>query len=146
MTIALQAKRDFEFLYEVIVDCPKCGDAATIRLREPSTEYRDLMHGPRRVVCTHCGLSRDQGFAPVALPTMGLSLRLRAETRHGELVFYNRDHLAYVATFLRSRDRRVTVTEGGVRNGSITSRLPRWAKLAANRDDVLRALERLSRT
>lgn len=141
MTIALQAKRAADFAYEMLVDCPRCGKEAVVRPLAPASSgsRSPVVH---RLICVHCGYTRDdqEGHGKPR------RLRLRAVTRHGELVFYNRDHLQYVMAFIRSEDRRVTVVDGGVRNGSITSRLPRWAKLAANRDDVLRALERLSRT
>jgi len=73
---------------------------------------------------------------------LGLPLWLRAETRHGVLYAYNAAHLAYIADYLVGTLREERPDDTGLRNRSIVSRLPRWAKLARNREDVLRAIER----
>ncbi len=140
----MQTKLDSDFLYEIVVDCPKCAAAAIVRPRAPVASQRDLMHGPRRAVCVHCGFTRDQAFSAWSVPAMGLKLRLRAATRHGELRFYNLAHIDYVAEYIKAEHRQVAV-DRGIRNRAITARLPRWAKLAANRKEILQALDRVRR-
>jgi hypothetical protein len=58
----------------------------------------------------------------------------------------NEDHLDYLEHYLAGGLREETpASEGGVRNASIVSRLPSWAKAAKNRDEVLKAIVRVRR-
>ncbi|CAL9616495.1 hypothetical protein [Streptomyces sp. enrichment culture] len=118
------------FHRSVLVRCPRCARVA---------HY--AQGRGQRLVCRSCGLSRrstgpDDGFARP-------ELWLRTETRHGTLWAYNLEHLdllrRFVAATLRERDpwyehhRKMTCV----------GRLPAWIKRARNRDEVLRALDRL---
>ena len=73
-------------------------------------------------------------------PHFGHPLRLVMPTRHGVVWAYNARHLielrAYVSALLRERR--------GSTNRSMISRLPRWIKLARNRESVLKALDKLA--
>ena len=133
------AREAWTFLDPVLVDCPGCGRCAAVRLVEPEgteTPYRRMTFGARRMVCGHCAAVREQPGGALSNPGMGLPPRLRAQTRHGELVFYNLEHLDYVRAYLADTQRTETHTDEGPRNRSVFSRLPAWAKRAGARGDL----------
>ncbi|MBC6981348.1 hypothetical protein [Caulobacter sp. 17J80-11] len=138
------ARAAWEFLDPVLVDCPACGACASVRVTEPPAEdrYRRLTFGARRMTCSRCSAVREQPATEVSNPTLGLPLRLVAPTRHGELVFFNLEHLDYVRAYLADRVRAESFTESGPRNTSVFSRLPAWAKRAQARDEVLAAIDK----
>lgn len=132
----------------LVVDCPSCGGKAVITPLAPDTPGPNRDSAPRRMLCHACGAVREQAQAPpgqLMTPFMGLTPRLRAQTRHGELVAWNEDHLDYLEQHLSGRLRVETASDGGVRNASVVSRLPAWAKAAKNRDEILKAIARLRR-
>jgi hypothetical protein len=57
---------------------------------------------------------------------------------------YNRDHLDFIERLVaaKQRERRIAAMYGWS-NRSLASRLPRWVKLAKNRDAVLTAIRRM---
>lgn len=131
----------------LVVDCPGCGGKAVITPLAAGIDPRDQDAAARRMTCHACGATRDQAATPpgqVMNPFMGLAPRLRAETRHGDLVAWNEDHLDYLEHYLSGRLRIETPdARTQVRNASVVSRLPAWAKSARNRDAVLKAIARL---
>jgi len=132
----------------LVVDCPSCGGKAVITTLDPDAPGRDRDSAPRRMLCHACGTVREQPQTPLGqlmTPFMGLTPRLRAQTRHGELVAWNEDHLDYLEQHLSGRLRIETVQEGGLRNASVVSRLPAWAKAAKNRDEILKAIAKVRR-
>lgn len=132
----------------ILVDCPACGGLAVIAPTEPpkfpDKPAYDIDFLARRMTCTACGKVREQAhtaMGALANPTMGLPLRMRAQTRHGDLLAWNEAHLDYIETWLSGTLREETrPSGGGVRNRSIVSRLPAWAKAARNRDELLKAI------
>lgn len=141
------ALRPEAFGRRLLVDCPACEGKAVIAVADPGEGSVDF--AARRLICESCGLTRDQPATPmgvIADPFMGRPPRLRAETRHGVLVAWNEDHLDYLERYLAGGLREETPAgEGGVRNASIVSRLPVWAKAAKNRDEMLKAIARVRR-
>ena len=140
------ARLGYHFIDRILVDCPQCGGPAIVRLEEANDDRTSigwvmpLLSAARRMTCTRCAAHRRQAARAWTRPTMGLPLRLRAETRHGTLYAYNEDHLDYIEDYVRNRLRREIVEPGSFRNQSIASRLPRWVKAAGNRDEVLKAI------
>lgn len=133
------------FLGRLVVDCPACRGFAVILPRDPE---RIEAGAARRMICRDCGTTRDKPETPSGAPIdpfMGLSPRLRASTRHGDLVAWNEAHLDYLETYLAGRVRVEQRPEDSraPRNQTIVSRLPAWAKSAKNRDEILRAIIRL---
>ena len=129
------------FYDRIVVDCPACGGKALITLTAQAANGR-------RLVCHDCHLTRDLLEPPrdrLVDPFMGLRPRLRAETRHGDLVARNEDHLDYLEQYLSGRLRVEIVQDGGLRNASVVSRLPVWAKSAKNRDEILKAIAKVRR-
>lgn len=135
------------------VVCPDCRAQAVVVPRPGLPElryYSELQYRPRRLVCAHCGTTRDWVAARrngllvgVALggpddPFFGRPLWLRTRCCGNILWAYNGRHLdtlqAYVAADLRERT--------GPTMGML-GRLPAWIKKANNRADVLRGIDRL---
>ena len=144
----VSARHRGSFGDRLVVDCPSCGGMAVITPLDPETSERDLDSAPRRMLCRACGAVREQPRTPLGqfiTPFMGLVPRLRAQTRHGELIAWNEDHLDYLEQYLSGRLRIETVEDGGVRNASVVSRLPAWAKSARNRDEILKAIAKVRR-
>lgn len=142
------AREAWTFLDPILVDCPGCGRCAAVRLVEPEGEeklYQRMSFGARRMVCGHCATVREQPRGVVSNPGMCLPPRLIAQTRHGELVFFNLEHLDYVRAWLASANRTETHTDTGPRNRSVFSRLPAWAKRAGARDEVIAAIDKARR-
>lgn len=131
----------------LVVDCPACGGKAVITPLAADVAPRDLDAAARRMVCHACGATRDQSQTPpgqVMTPFMGLSPRLRAATRQGELIAWNEEHLDYLERYIAGRLRSEAPDEAtGVRNASVISRLPAWVKSAKNREDLLKAIVRV---
>ncbi|QDC36222.1 hypothetical protein [Sphingobium fuliginis] len=125
------------------VVCPRCRATATVELLASETDWHSMIFGARRLTCTTCGHSKHQPARTSSNPTMGCELRLKALTRWGNLEFFNREHLAYVEGYIASPNRHVRYEGKGPRNNTIFSRLPRWAKLAGHRSEILAAIKRL---
>lgn len=94
-----------------------------------------------------CGAASFEHWAPgIRLggpvdPYFNLPLWFRADVRGECLWAYNRDHLAFLDTFLRARIRQRSPNA----NASLASRLPGWMKTATLRPLVLRAISRLTK-
>lgn len=127
--------------------CGFCGH----RWLTPRVEEAAFPHARRTHVDMQCPACRKPSEVPVKAhplfpadhaidPHFGHPLRLVETTRLGVVWAYNARHLtelrAYVGALLRERR--------GSTNRSLTSRLPRWIKLAKNRETVLKALDRLA--
>lgn len=144
----VEARSAHDFMDSFLVDCPVCGGLAVIALTSPQARpdnpIYDIESRARRMTCTACGKTQDQPATPlgeVNRPTMGLALRLRAETRHGVLIAFNLAHLDYMERYLAGTLRTESPDpRGWVRNSSIVSRLPAWAKASKNRAEVLKAI------
>lgn len=139
----VQARQSWEFMATVDVVCPRCRFSAKVQLLGTERDWRSMMFGARRLTCTGCGLSRHQPALTCSNPSMGCELHLKAVTRWGELAFLNREHLAYIADYIASPNRHARYSGVGPRNNTILSRLPRWAKLAKHRTEILAAIARL---
>ena len=125
--------------------CPWCGDRVEVtRPHRVGTTPPSAL--PAR--CQRCDrdvsldvelVLRGPAWEPPLDPHLGLELRLKTETRHGWLWAYNRDHLRELRAFVAAAVRSVP---GG--NTNWASRLPSWITAAKNRDEVLRAIDRLN--
>ncbi|HSS51199.1 MAG TPA: hypothetical protein VLX28_19840 [Thermoanaerobaculia bacterium] len=73
-------------------------------------------------------------------PYFGLPLWLRGPVTRRELWAYNHRHLAFLEEYVRATARQSILNL----NTSLASRLPRWIKSAARRDDILKAVERIA--
>ncbi|MEV5609588.1 hypothetical protein [Streptomyces sp. NPDC052225] len=144
----------YDFLDSVMVRCPACEKAARVvpAPREPGPQVLSLFR-PRRLVCLNCGLSRTWSGRCVALargtsgpatdPYFGLPLWLQTETRHGWLWAYDLEHLDLIRRFAEAtlRERAPWYDHG--RKMTLVARLPVWVKRAGNRDEIVRAVDRI---
>lgn len=143
------AKRDWvgPLVYVGHRACGHCGH----RWLAPRVEEHAFLHARHTHVDMQCPACRKLSAVPVKAhplfpadhaidPHFGHPLQLVESTRHGVVWAYNARHLvelrAYVSALLRERR--------GSTNRSLLSRLPRWIKLAKNREAVLKALDRLA--
>ncbi|MET7697371.1 hypothetical protein [Streptomyces sp. NPDC005485] len=144
----------YQFVDSVLVRCPRCERIAHVVPRaEAEPGARPGVFDPRSLVCRACGLSRTwaersvmfsgSSLAPARDPYFRVPLWLRTGTRHGRLWAYNLEHLEllrqFAAASLRERD---PWYEHG-RKMTYVARLPAWIKSAKNRDEVLRAVDRM---
>lgn len=136
MRSVVAARHLTDFADRVLVDCPRCGGPGVVELRAGADGA-----AMRRMTCERCATVLEAA-ASSGLISMGLPLRLTAETRHGPLTALNEAHLDYMETYLAGTLREERVDDAGVRNRSVISRLPRWMKLARNRDEALKAIAR----
>ncbi|MFD8389432.1 hypothetical protein ACFV2N_09565 [Streptomyces sp. NPDC059680] len=142
---------EYDFLDSILVRCPRCDRIARVQ-RQPHPGGR-LLFAPRRLVCRSCGLSRTWTGRGVGLwagsrgpaedPYFGARLWLQRETRHGWLWAYDLRHLDLIRrhTGAALRERAGWYDTG--QKMTLVARLPAWVKSAKNRDEVLRAVDRI---
>lgn len=145
---------EYDFLDSMLVRCPRCERIAhVVRPPGPRPEPGQALFAPRHLVCRSCGLSRTwaercisfpRGSAAVAWdPYFRLPLWLQTQTRHGLLWAYSLPHLDLIRRFVAAdlRERAPWYDTG--QKMTLVARLPSWMKSAKNRDEVLRAVDRL---
>ncbi|MFC4311273.1 hypothetical protein ACFPN2_19400 [Steroidobacter flavus] len=147
----------WSFADEFWVVCPRCSARALVR---PYSEKR-----PARLVCVKCGTSRSWVLSARGVLTSGrasqwprgtyavgdaadpyfhLPLWLRVPCGSEVLWAFNERHLNFIDEYVRAENRRRAPTlPGGPRNALLESRLPRWMKLARNREAVIAAIAKL---
>jgi len=140
---------------EVLVTCPRCGNCATHKPNEAAKDNRDWF-APRRLICTHCTLVRDWAErsiyrnwreTPARDDYFNEILWLRGDCGSNEIWAYNWRHLDLVEKYVAATHRQhVRDSETGWANSSFVNRLPRWITSAKNREDVLRAINRIRRS
>lgn len=132
------------FSASVLVRCPRCTRIAHFERRPCTPPDADGKRYPHtRLICRSCGLCRiNTGPSTGPRPP----LWLRTGTRHGELWAYNLQHLDLIRRFVAAdlRERAPWYDHG--RKMTLVARLPAWMKSAKNRDEVLRAVNRLRAT
>ena len=151
----------YEFGETFLVRCPRCARRAVVaRLnmgeKSESTDYplMDALFAPRRLVCAHCGHTRDwphprrqeRRISQSPLRQTGLAvsiggpydwyfrlpLWLQTPCCGHVLWACNADHLDYLFHFVTA-----DLREGNPhRNKSLASRLPDWMKSGKNRVQV----------
>lgn len=104
-------------------------------------------------MCRNCGLAKEWSGGAVALhrgrygpatdPYFGVRLWLQTETRHGWVWAYDLEHLDLIRRFVRARLREGIPWHDHGRKMTVVARLPAWMQQARNRDEVLRAIDRV---
>ena len=138
------------------VRCPVCSSCATVRKIEPEFAHNFALRevsGPNswigmavfaRTICTDCGHIKDiktDGYA-YGNPTdwyFDLPLWFQMSCCGETLWAYNRPHLAYLKRYIEADLR----DECSYPNTGLARYLPHWMKLAKNRDDVLKCINKL---
>ena len=155
MPSATRAQDDGRTLHtyfnRVLVRCPRCDRHAIVRNIEAAGAAKDRPYGTYRLQCGSCGHNADTAPTWYVFgnlrghtvdPFFRIPLLLQLDTRLGTVFAYNEHHLDWLERFVSADLRERTHLEGHA-NSSMASRLPRWMKLAKNRDTVIKAIERL---
>ncbi|WP_171171954.1 hypothetical protein [Streptomyces sp. I05A-00742] len=136
----------------ILVRCPKCDGMARVA---PAPGLPDDPPPPvtrrRRLICAACGLARWSGDVAVFRwgdgqatdPWFRAPLWLQTETRHGWVWARNPEQLEVLRQFVAAslRERPPWYERG--RKMTYIGRLPAWIKRGKNRDEVLRAIDRV---
>ncbi|MBS1796689.1 MAG: hypothetical protein JSS81_22855 [Acidobacteria bacterium] len=143
----------YDFYEEFLVVCPKCAGLARVLIDRDELEkmskkkidrLRNLLFAPRRLVCLSC-LHRDYRKCTQIAVGGGvdwyfrLPLWLDVPCCGERLWAYNRQYLETLENYVGAKLRERTI-EG---RRSFLSKLPTWIKLAKNRAEILRAIEKL---
>lgn len=142
-------ERVFDYITEMWVKCPKCGNCAIIRNKdsENTKQFAD-----RRLACTTCPHVEDWSESSMAFPwystpadpCFGYPLWLQTSCCGDTLWAYNPSHLEFLRRFVSATQRsRTKDSEYGWSNKSLASRLPKWIQLAKNREAILKSIGRL---
>jgi predicted RNA-binding Zn-ribbon protein involved in translation (DUF1610 family) len=145
----------YEFAKNILVVCPNCEDKAIVL--QQNSDLKIFEQNSAKVVCPGCGFNKTlEGIsyrqdpkqkrgkllifgAPID-PYFHLPLWLQAEFS-GELLWaYNLEHLDFLAAHVGAKLRERKQANAP---RSIGSRLPRWMTSAANREAVLKLIEKL---
>lgn len=159
----------FDFGSEFLVECPKCSLMAKIVLLDLEEELD--VFSARKIVCSNCGyakhwdrrnvigygisnkISKDRktfgipGKTKKEMLIIGGSfdwffqepLWLQTKCCGETLWVYNEKHLDFIEKYVAAKLReRIPY-----KNNSVASRLPKWIKSAKNRENILRAIEKL---
>ena len=147
----------YDFLERILVTCPGCGGEAYV-VPAPGEEVAEPVRAgysrPRRFACHGCGLTKTTDSRQIAFsrgtrhaatdPYFDLPLRLQTRTRHGWLWAYDHEHLTLIENYVRATLRERAPWYDNGQKMTLVARLPRWIKQARHRDEVLRALARIS--
>ncbi|MCD9194764.1 hypothetical protein [Streptomyces albireticuli] len=149
-------KHHFAATGSVLVRCPRCERQARVVTAGGTAEDTSpsLYDTPRRLVCRHCGLSRERrkdvpiaffwgGATDMLDPYFHVPLWLQTDTRHGRLWAYNPEHLDLLRRYVEATLREHDPWYEPWRKMGVIGRLPAWIKQAKNRDEVLRGLDRM---
>lgn len=148
----------WSFVDEFEVVCPFCSGRANV---VPSPAERRA-----RLSCLQCGKSRGRpplrpgilnsrnalkwpknhyAIGDAADPYFHLPLWLQTPCAGNVLWAFNHRHLEFLRTYVAALERDRFTCGGLSRNSLLTSRLPRWMKLAKHRTDVLSAIDKIQR-
>jgi len=144
-----------DFIGRFLVVCPQCSSRALVRRGDK---------GEIVLTCPTCGYARTDSKQKSAIAfasspaafgdgTVGVGVAVDSYFHIplwlqtpccGEVLWaYNEEHLAFLEAFVMAKQRTSVLGEHGWSNQSLMNRLPLWMKLAKNRDEVLRCLEKL---
>ena len=136
------------------MQCPRCRLAARV-LPVPAAEttaHRSFLQ-LRRMSCISCGATRQHDGrqlifssgvrGPAADPYFGLPLWIQVRTRHGWLWAYNREHLMLIRSYVEADLRERANWYDTRQKMTLVARLPVWIKRGRNRQELMRAIDRL---
>ena len=146
-----------ELRWQASVHCPSCDGRAVVfwYLNEKTTSSDLQGTYELRLSCGNCGHSQShprrlnsewQTIAPERYsdgePPFGARLWLQTDCCGNTLWAVNEQHLDYIAAYVAEtqREREFPSPPG---DRQLAYKLPKWMKLGKNRDEILRAVERL---
>lgn len=127
----------------ILVVCPKCQSKAFIL---PDTEYK------RRCVCTKCSFYKSQADKYFWIGTrknistervLYLELWLHTDCCGHTLYAFTQRHLNLLEAYIKADLRERRQDEYGWRNSSVASRLPKWIESHKNREQLIKAIQKL---
>ena len=127
----------------ILVVCPKCQSKALVI---PDTKYK------KRCVCTKCSFYKSEtdknmwiGWRNNISTDRCLYLELWLYTYCcGNLLYaFTQRHLDFLEAYVTADLRERRQDEYGWRNSLIASRLPQWIKSHKNREQLIKAIQRL---
>jgi DNA-directed RNA polymerase subunit RPC12/RpoP len=145
----------YEFARNILVVCPNCAGKALVRSNDPDLKVFEIREV--RVVCPGCGFNKTldgishrddpkqkRGKAliygtPVD-PFFHLPVWLQADFSGEVFWAYNLEHLDFLAAHVGAKLRERNQANAP---RSVGSRLPRWMTSAANREAILKLIEKL---
>lgn len=131
------------------VTCPKCEGCAVV-FKE--NKDKSIAFTTNIISCQHCGFHGDSKRSNAICRDStifdwhedNLPLWLQAVCGENTLYAFNPKHLAIIEGYVSAKLReRITNEDGCPSNGSMISRLPAWIKSAKNREDILKAINKL---
>lgn len=153
-------KQVFDFINDVLVECPSCDSQAIIKCNGFS--FSASKSNEIKLVCTHCGYSKSLQQKPDSIlfslpghqivgkhfyiggavdPFFHAPLWLRTSCCGNILWAYNYQHLTFLESFVEAKLRERTGKEPS--NKSLGSRLPKWMTTKKNRADVIQSIATL---
>jgi hypothetical protein len=153
-------KQVFDFINDVLVECPKCDSQAIVKCNGFS--FSATYSNDIKLVCTHCGYSKSLEQRPDSLlfsapghqifgkhfyiggavdPFFQVPLWLKTSCSGNVLWAYNYDHLTFLETYVEAKLRERNGQEHS--NKSLGSRLPKWMTTKKNRVDVIQSIAEL---
>jgi hypothetical protein len=137
----------YSFLNRILVVCSKCKKQAEIRpLTGNGNSPIMRMFAPRRLVCCHCGETKEWDGMGIHYPQgkivdgyFNRPLWLQTPCCGNVLWAYNGQHLILLERFVQAKVRE----RATIRNKTLVNALPAWIKSAKNRNAVLKATKRL---
>lgn len=143
----------YDFYGEFLVVCPKCASMAKVSIDEAEfaklpqkkmLKFRNNFYAPRRLVCANCAHFDVWKGTQITVGSnvdwyFRLPLWLEIECCGERLWAYNEKYLELLENYVVAKLRERT-KEG---RSSFLSKLPKWIKSAKNRDEILRAIEKL---
>lgn len=131
----------YDFQDTFLVECPRCKHCAEVGWIDRAGA------AGRRLACGHCGYVKE---GDVNSGSFDLPLWLQIACCGEDLWAYNVAHLDFLESYVRADLREAVAPDlaapGGLRNGTLASRLPPWIKSAHNRADILRCIAKLRKT
>ena len=139
-----EGTRLYEFNDEFLVVCPKCQKMAKVVPDAMSEKPNTQLFSPRKFICLNCPY-RDVWNGKQILTGSNLDwyfrlpLWLQISCCNETLWAYNLKHLEIIEQYVSAKLRERT-NKG---RNSFLSKLPTWLKLAKNRDEILKAIEKM---
>lgn len=150
-----------DFVGTIYIQCPSCQRRAQVR--SMSSEKEEFLTetfdsrarqsyqsswSPRKLSCLHCSyIALWQGTTQQRNDPydwyFGLPLWLQTPCCGEILWAFNEEHVHFLQQYVTARQRTKFYIKGQVRNRTLANRLPTWMKIAKNRDEVIKGLERL---
>ena len=135
------------FAKPILVKCQNC-----LSMAQVSVDLSDEITDPEvSFSCVKCGQSKKRSGKTASLGGpydvfFRFPLWLQTEFQNKTLYAYNEPHLNWLINYVSAEIRERNLSkDGGYRNRSLSSRIPKWMKESKNREGILKALFKLKK-